>query len=133
MASTPPGTKIRQVQGTIVVEKWGSVLLRVDGVDEKHTIRLDETLIIPGISVNLFSLQRVLKMGYLSVYTEVPNKCVIKKVAADGSPSQVATMTIVKGRSTLDCDPTTSSLRTSGPAPLIDILKVELEMQLLHR
>ena len=28
----PPGTKIRQVQGTAVVEEWGSVLLQVDGV-----------------------------------------------------------------------------------------------------
>ena len=129
----PPGTKIRQVQGTVFVEKWGSVLLQVDGEDGKKTIRLDETLIIPGISVNLFSLQRVLDMGYLPVYGEVPNKCVIKKVAADGSLTQVATMTIVKGRSTLDCYPTTSPLRTSGPAPQIDILKVELDMQLLHR
>ena len=67
-----------------------------------------ETLINLGISVILFSLQRVLDMGYLLVYGEVPNKCVIKKVAADGTLTQVATMTIVKGRSTLDCDPTTS-------------------------
>ena len=92
----PPGTKIRQVRGTVEVEKWGSVLLQVDGADGKHTIRLDETLIIPGISVNFFSLQRVLKMGYLPECTEVPDKCVIKKVAADGSLTQVATMTIVK-------------------------------------
>ena len=47
--------------------------------------------------------------------------------------SQVATMTIVKGRSTLDCNPTTSPLRTSGPASQLDILKTELDMQLLHR
>ena len=85
----PPGTKIRQVQGTIAVEQWGSVLLQVDGADGKKTIRLDETLIIPGISVNLVSLQRVLDMGYLPVYGEVPDKCVIKKVAADGTLTQV--------------------------------------------
>ena len=72
-------------------------------------------------------------MGYLPVHGEVPDKCIIKKVAADGTLTQVATMTIKKGRSTLDCDPTTSPLRTSGPAPQIDILKVELDMQLLHQ
>ena len=108
-------------------------MLQVDGEDGKKTIRLDETQIIPGITVNLSSLQRVLDMGYLQVYGEVPNKCVIKKVAADGTLTQVATMTIKKGRATLDCDPTTSPLRTSGPASQIDILKVELNMQLLHR
>ena len=126
MSNVVWGTKIRQVQGTEVVEKWSNVLLQVDGADGKQTIRLDETLIIPGISVNLFSLQRVLDMGYLPVYVEVPKKCVIKKVGADGTLTQVATMTIVKGRSTLDCDPTTSPLRTSGPAPLIDILKLDM-------
>ena len=108
-------------------------MLQVDGEDGRKTIRLDETQIIPGITVNLSSLQRVLDMGYLQVYGEVPNKCVIKKVAADGTLTQVATMTIKKGRSTLDCDPTIIPLRSSGPAPLIDVLKVELDMQLLHR
>ena len=47
-----------------MVEQWGSVLLQVDGAKGKKIIRLDETLIIPGISVNFFSLQRVLDMGY---------------------------------------------------------------------
>ena len=52
----PPGTTIRQVHGTVDVEEWGSVLLQVDGEDWKKTIRLDETLIVSGITVNLFSL-----------------------------------------------------------------------------
>ena len=80
----PPGTTIRRVQGTEDVEKWGSVLLQVDGQNGKKTIRLDETLIVPGITVNLFSLQRVLEMGYLPVYGEVVDKCILKKKTADG-------------------------------------------------
>ena len=75
----------------------------------------------------------VLDMGYLPVYGEIAEKCLIKKVAADGSLTQVATMTIEKGRATLDCASTTSPRRTSGPALQIGILKVELNMQLLHR
>ena len=51
----PPDTKIRQVQGTVDVEEWGSVLLQVDGSEGKRVIRLDETLIVPSIIVNLFS------------------------------------------------------------------------------
>ena len=100
------------------------MLLQVDGADGKKTIRLDETLIVPGITVNLFSLQRVLDMGYLPVYGEVADKCIIKKVAAGGALTQIATMTIKKGRATLDCAPTTSPRRSSGPALQIDILKV---------
>ena len=56
VCNRPPGTTLRQVQGIVAVEQWGSVLLQVDGEDGKKTIRLDETLIIPGITVNLFSL-----------------------------------------------------------------------------
>ena len=70
---------------------------------------------------------------YLPVYGEVPDKCVIKKVGTDGVLTQVATMTIKRGRSTLDCSSPTSPRRSSGPAPLINILKAELNMQLLHR
>ena len=105
----------------------------MDGADGKTTIRLDETLSVPGITVYLFSLQRVLDMGYLPVYGEVRDKCIIKKAAVDGALTQVATMTIKKGRAILDCASTTSPRRTSGPALQVDILKVELNMQLLHR
>ena len=129
----PPGTTIWQVQSTVDVEKLGSVLLQVDGSEGKRIIRLDETLIVPGITVHLFSLQRLLDIGYIPVYGEVANKCIVKKVDAKGATIQVATMTVIKGRSTLDCDYFNSPLRSSGPAPQIDTFRVELDMQLLHR
>ena len=53
----PPGTCIRQVQGFVEVHEWGTVLLEVDGEHGKHVMQLRETLIVPDISVNLFSLQ----------------------------------------------------------------------------
>ena len=81
----PPGTKIRQVQGSVVVEEWGTVLLEVDGPGGKHVIKLEETLIVPEITVNLFSLQRVLDLGYLRIYGEVANKCIIKKLDSTGA------------------------------------------------
>ena len=67
----PPGTRIRQVQGFVNVEKWGSVLLEVDGERGKHIMQLCETLIVLDINVNLFSLQRVINGGFLPVYGEV--------------------------------------------------------------
>lgn len=63
----PPGTKIRQVQGTVDVRQWGTVLLQVDAAEGKKIIRLTECLIVPQISVNLFSMQRVLDLGYLLI------------------------------------------------------------------
>ena len=134
----PPGTKIRQVQGVVKVVEWGTVLLEVDGADGKHIMKLQETLIVPNINVNLFSLQRVINKGFLPVYGEVKGKCLIKKMIEGGGCSQVATMTVINGRSTLDCRPVDTSHSSSGAALQRDSVdsysaKVELNMNLLHR
>ena len=52
----PEGMEINQVKGVVKVRQWGSVLWEVDGERGKHVIKLSETLIVPGIKVNLFSL-----------------------------------------------------------------------------
>ena len=90
------------------------------------------TLIVSGITVNFFSLQRVLEMGYLPVYGEIVDKCILKKKSADGAMMQIATMTIKKGRATLDCEKISSLRRSSGPALQVDYFRVELNMRLLH-
>ena len=130
----PPRTRIRQVQGFVDVQEWGTVLLEVDGEDDKHIIQLRETLIVPDINVNLFTLQRVIGGGSLPVYGEVEGKCVIKKKMPSGGLRQVATMTVINGRSTLDCKPVEHD-SSSGAALQIDSFKakVELTMGLLHR
>ena len=134
----PAGTKIRQVQGVVNVEEWGTVLLEVDGANGKHIMRLSETLIVPNINVNLFSLQRVIQGGYIPVYGEVEGKCLIKKRSADGDLVQVATMSVLRGRATLDCRLVEHFDGSSGAAPQIHTsdsfsAKMELTMGLLHR
>ena len=109
------------------------MLLEVDGQNGKRVIRLDETLIVPNISVNLFSIQCVLSKGYLPVYGEVDNERIIKEKDSTGKMVQVAAMTMNNGRATLDCVLYNDTRRSSGPAPHIDTFKVELDMQLLHR
>ena len=52
----PDGMKINRVKGVVEVRQWGSVLSKVDGERGKHVIKLSETLIVPEIKVNLFSL-----------------------------------------------------------------------------
>ena len=117
----PPGTRIRQVQGFVNVEEWGTVLVEVDREHGKHIMHLHETLIVPDINVNLFSLQQVINGGFLPVYGEVEGKCVIKKRSSSGDLTQVATMTVIKGRSTLDCKLVEHMSDTSsGAAPQID-------------
>ena len=133
VSKSPPGTTLRQVQGTVNVKEWGTVLLEVDSHEGNRVIKLERTLIVPRITVNLFSLQRVLQLGYLPVYGEVVDKCLIKGKNSAGALVQIATMTMSKGRATLDCVPFNSSRRSSGPAPQLDTFRVELDMQLLHR
>ena len=130
----PPGTRIRQVQGFVEVHEWGTVLLEVDGELGKHVMQLRGTLIVPNISVNMFSLQRVIVGGYLPDYGEVEGKCVIKKRTPSGGLQQVATMIVVKDRSTLDCKLVEHD-SSSGAALQTDSLKVkaELTIDLLHK
>ena len=116
----PSGTRIRQVQGFVDVQEWGTVLLEVDGEDGKHIMQLRETLIVPDINVNLFTLQRVIGGGSLPVYGEVEGKCLIKKRTPSGGLRQVATMTVINGRSTLDCKLVEHD-SSSGAALQIDI------------
>ena len=129
----PAGMRIQQVQGIVDVKEWGTVLLRVDGADGKRIIQLKQTLIIPDIKVNLFSIQRLINKGYLPVYGEVDGKCIIKKKTGNGVWEQYATMTMTNGRGTLDCELIDGTLRSSGPALPIDSYKADLDVQLLHR
>lgn len=47
-------------------------------------MKLHETLIVPNINVDMFSLQRVVKNGLLPLYGEVEGKCIIKKKIDSG-------------------------------------------------
>ena len=99
----PPGTKIKKFQESVDVKEWGTLLLQVDGEKEKRVMKLEHTLIVPNISVNIFFLQQVLIKGYILVYGEVEGKCIIKKKSDNGDMIQVATMSMKNGRATLDC------------------------------
>ena len=115
----PPGTRIRRVQGFVDVKEWGTILLEVDGEDGKHIMQLRETF-VPDINVNLFSLRRVIGGGFLPVYGEVEGNCLIKKRTPSGGLREVATMTVINGRSTLDCKLVEHD-SSSGAALQIDI------------
>ena len=128
----PVGMQINQVQGIIKVQQWGSVLLEVNGHSGKSVVKLSQTLVVPGIRVNLFSLERVVGKGYLPVFGEIDGKVLIKKRGQKGSLEQVATMSVSRGRLTLDCRqvmPVKGFQRELGHVAM----GAQLTMPLLHR
>ena len=128
----PPGMQISQVQGVIKVQQWGSVLLEVDGHSGKSVIKLSQTLVVPEIRVNLLSLQRVVDKGYLPVFGEIDGKVLIEKMGQKGSLEQVATMSVSRGKLTLDCRqvmPVKGIQRGLGHV----VMAAQLTLPLLHR
>ena len=58
---------VKQVQGKVQVTQWGVVLLCTDGADgENLELQLRQVLYIPGMRVNIFSLQRIRCKGACS-------------------------------------------------------------------
>ena len=110
------------------------MLLEVDGENGKKIIKLCETLVVPRIRVNLFSLQRVVDQSFIPVFGEVAGKAFIKKFVDEGRLEKVAAISINKGRLTLDCRqvfPIEGIQR--GPQLRSECMKVELSLPLLHR
>ena len=110
------------------------MLLEVDGVQGKRLMRLREVLIVPNIKVNMFSLQRVIDIGYIPVFEEKAGKCLIKKPIDGEGLVQVATMTVKTGRLTLDCR-VVDAYKEGPSRPTVDAYTAKgvLTVDLLHR
>ena len=51
---------VKQIKGRVEVSQWGVVRLCTDGVDgEKRELEMREVLYMPGMRVNIFSLQQI--------------------------------------------------------------------------
>ena len=96
---------VKQVQGKVQVTQWGVVLLCTDGADgEKLELQLRQVLYVPGMKVNIFSLQRIRCKGACSyTFKGAPSpQDVIPIFNRDGK--QIATMReTTKARPTLIC------------------------------
>ena len=96
---------VKQIMGKVAVTEWGTIRLRTDGEDgSKKVLQLREVLFMPGMKVNIFSLQRIRSRGSCSytfqgapgsnVAIPILNKC----------GEQIATMRETKkARPTLIC------------------------------
>ena len=97
---------VKQIMGRVAVKKWGTIRLRTDGIDGiNKTLELHEVLFMPGMKVNIFSLQRIRSKGACS-YTfhgEPQPGRVIPIFNREGE--QIATMKeTVRARPTLICE-----------------------------
>ena len=126
--STP--YKIKQVQGEVHVTHCGTVNLIVQSATGPRPLLLKEVLYIPNMNFNLFSLQKIIKENYIPVFDEMKEKCIIKKTLPTGHKEQIALLTIIEGRPTLECHlaPRTP-LALAPPALYVG----EVSMSLLHR
>ena len=97
---------VKQIMGKVAVTKWGTVKLWTDGIcGTKKKLELKEVLFMPGMKVNIFSLQRIRSKGACSfAFHGVPRpEGVIQIFNSIGE--QIATMReISKARSTLVCE-----------------------------
>ena len=51
---------VKQIKGKVVITRWGVVRLSTDyGNGVKGVLELQEVLFLPGMKVNVFSLQRI--------------------------------------------------------------------------
>ena len=76
-----PGVfKIHQVQGTVSVTHWGTVIVEVDSASGKKPLRLTEVLYIDSLNFNILSMQKFRAASLIPVFNEITNKDVIKKL-----------------------------------------------------
>ena len=63
--------KIHQVQGTLAVTHWGTIILEVDSLSGKKPLRLTNCLFIDSMRFNILSLQKLREAGFIPVYSEI--------------------------------------------------------------
>ena len=95
------GTDSRWHEARYVVGKCAH---KVDGEKGMEFMHLHKVLYLPGLSVNMLSMQRLAMKNVFPFYQEVKGKVVLRRQENGNKKEQVALMTIDQnGRSTLDC------------------------------
>ena len=84
LSPLPRPFRINQVQGSVAVTHWGTVVLEVDGDNGKQPFWLMEVLLIESMDFNILSLQKLRAAGYIPVYDKVEGKVVINKEVHTG-------------------------------------------------
>ena len=127
----PSTFHVKQIKGKVAITRWGVVRLSTDkGNGVKGVLELHEVLFLPGMNVNIFSLQRIRDKGECSYAFKgkpQPGK-VIPILNREGE--QIATM-----RESLKAKPTLICEALNGPEEMEgEVLGGKgISMELLHR
>ena len=128
---------VKQIMGKVAVTRWGTVRLQTDGENEsKRKLELQEVLFMPGMKVNIFSLQRIRSLGacsYSFIGEPQPDR-VIQIFNRAGK--QIATMReTAKARPTLICERLKETDENEGGVEAeAEVLGGKgIQMELLHR
>ena len=70
---------MQTVGGTRLVTQSRSVLIEVDGEKRKEFMHLHEVMYLPGLSVNLLSMQRLAVKNVFPFYQEIKGKVVLRR------------------------------------------------------
>ena len=132
LENIPSTFYVKQIMGRVAVTQWGTVKLRTDGVDgKKKLLELHEVLFMPGMKVNIFSLQRIRSRGACSFsFQGVPRPEGVVQIF-NRVGEQIATMKETsKARPTLIC----SRLQCTDDVDEGEILGAKgVQMELLHK
>lgn len=131
LETIPPNFFVRQIKGKVAVKEWGTVRLSTDGGNgERKELKLREVLYMPGMRVNIFSLQMIRKKGSCaySFHGDPDPGKVIPIFNRKGD--QIATMQeTAKARPTLICERLGDAHMVEG-----EVLGGKgVQMELLHR
>ena len=117
---------VKRIMGKVAVTKWGTVKLWIDGIcGTKKKLVLQEVLFMPGMKVNIFSLQRIRSKGACNfAFHEVPrSEGVIQIFNSMGE--QIATIRETsKARPTFVCE----RFKGVGDSECADVLGGEGEV-----
>ena len=105
LVDIPSTFHVKQIKGKVVITKWGVVRLTTDkGNGVKGVLELHEVLFLPGMRVNIFSLQRIRDKGACSYTFEGEPQPGKEIPILNREGEQIATMReSLKARPTLVC------------------------------
>ena len=128
---------VKQIMGKVPITQWGTVRLKTDGESKSKTkLELQEVLFMPGMKVNIFSLQRIRSLGacsYSFIGEPQPDR-VIRIFNRAGK--QIATMKeTTRARPTLICERFKEAEENEGGDEAeAEVLGGKgIQMELLHR
>ena len=130
LETIPSDFHLKQIKGRVAIDRWGVVRLSTDKADgKKGKLELHEVLYMPGMRVNIFSLQKIREKACSYSFEGEPQPGKVFPIL-NQKGKQIATMRETsKARPTLICERVTEAGKMEG-----EVLGGKgIQMELLHK